>query len=123
MINIHNSRRTYNIRCRWWKENVQTGHLQDLIHDKHQDGVFYAKEQQPKYQQENIDGGIVKIETETVTIETQDYVDSIKHDTLVEYLGYIWIVENVVSQTINKRSRYNIKPDKITWITLRKGTE
>ena len=120
-INLNNSRRDYRIRCRWWKKDIKPATLADLTHVTYQTGVFYAKEQQPKYQQENIDGGIVKIQTDTTTIETQDYVEGIKHDCFVEYLNEIWIVENVVSEMINKRSKYNMKPDRITWINLRKG--
>ena len=118
-INLNNSRRGYHIRCKWWTEKDKVSNT--LEYQNKSKGVFYAKEYQPQNQLENIDGDLVKIETNQVMIETQDNVKGIKHDCLVEYLGEKWIVDNVQTKMINKRSEYDMRPDVITWLTLRRG--
>lgn len=118
-INLNNSRRSYNIRCRWWKSDIKWSDLQKLIHENKPAGIFYAREHQPSNKLENFDGDLVKIDIQNTVIETQDNVIGINHECLVEYDNQIWIVDNVQSKMQNKRSKYNIRPSRITWITLR----
>lgn len=122
-ININNSRRTYNIRCLWYKPLINKASLDELDHKTKPSGIFYAREHQPDNLTENIDSDLVKIELQMVVIETRDNVEGICHDALVKYMGELWIVENIQSQIINKRSKFKIKPDKIYWISLRKGAQ
>lgn len=118
-INLNNSRRSYNIRCKWWDSDVKQSDLQKLDHKIKAKGIFYAREHQPSNRLENFDGDLVKIDIQNTVIETQDTVIGINHECLVEYDGQIWIVENVQSKMQNKRSKYNTRPSRITWITLR----
>lgn len=118
-INLNNSRRSYNIRCKWWMSDVKWSNLQKLSHENKPAGIFYAREHQPSNKLENFDGDMVKIDIQNTVIETQDNVEGINHECLVEYNGQLWIVDNVQSKMQNKRSRYNIRPSRITWITLR----
>ena len=122
-INLNNSRRSYNIRCRWWKSDVKTSNLQKLSHENKPAGCFYAREHQPSNRLENFENDLTKIDIQNTVIETQDNVEGINHECLVEYNGEIWIVDTVQSKMQNKRSRYNIKPSRITWITLRNRGE
>lgn len=118
-INLNNSRRSYNIRCKWWMSDVKWSNLQKLSHENKPAGIFYAREHQPSNKLENFDGDMVKVDIQNTVIETQDNVEGINHECLVEYNGQLWIVDNVQSKMQNKRSRYNIRPSRITWITLR----
>lgn len=118
-INLNNSRRSYNIRCRWWKIKLFSGNLQKLIHDNKPEGIFYAREHQPANNTRQFDSDLVKIDTQNTVIETQDNVIGIDTDYLVEYNGELWIIDSVQSQMQNKRSQYNVKPSRITWISLR----
>lgn len=122
-INLNNSRRSYNIRCKWWASNVKWGDLQKLSHKNKPEGIFYAREHQPSNKLENFDGDLVKIDIQNTVIETQDNVIGINHECLVEYDNQIWIVDNVQTKMQNKRSKYNIRPSRITWITLRNKGE
>lgn len=123
MINLDNSRRSYNIKCKWWKSSVKPSDLQKLDHKIKAEGIFYARENQPSTKTEQFDSDIVKIDLQNTTIETQDNVIGINHECLVEYDNQIWIVDNVQTKMINKRSEYDRRPARITWITLRNRGE
>lgn len=118
-ININNSRNKYKIRCKWWKAKTRLGSYQKLQYEDNVKGIFYCCEHQPKNKTDQIDGDIVQIDYQTVVIETKDNVKGINHNDLVEYLGQKWIVENVQTQMISKRSKFNVRPDVISWISLR----
>lgn len=123
MINLDNSRRSYNIKCKWWNSDIKWSDLQKLDHKIKPAGIFYAREQQPSNKTEQFDGDLVKIDLQTTTIETQDNVVGISHECLLEYCGSIWIVDNVQSKMINKRSEFDRRPARITWLVLRNKGE
>ncbi len=123
MINLDNSRRSYNIKCKWYDSKIKWSDLEKLDHKIKPSGIFYAREQQPSNKTEQFDGDLVKIDLQTTTIETQDNVVGISHECLVEYCGEIWIVDNVQSQMINKRSEFDRRPARITWLVLRNKGE
>jgi len=123
MINLDNSRRSYNIKCKWWDSDIKWSDLQKLDHKIKPTGIFYAREQQPSNKTEQFDGDLVKIDLQTTTIETQDNVTGISHECLVEYCDTIWIVDNVQSKMINKRSEFDKRPARITWMVLRNKGE
>ena len=123
MINLDNSRRSYNIKCKWWKSNIKASDLQKLGHNIKPEGIFYAREQQPSNKTEQFDSDIVKVDLQTTVIETQDNVKGISHECLVQYDGQIWIIDNVQSKMINKRSEFDRRPARITWMTLRNRGE
>ena len=123
MINLDNSRRSYNIKCKWWASDIKWSDLQKLDHKIKPTGIFYAREQQPSNKTEQFDGDLVKIDLQTTTIETQDNVSGISHECLVEYCDTIWIVDNVQSKMINKRSEFDKRPARITWMVLRNKGE
>lgn len=120
-INLNNSRRSYNLYCKWWDSSVKKSDLQKLDHKPKATGIFYAREHQPSNKLENFEADMVKVDIQNTVIETQDNVIGINHECLVEYDGQIWIVDNVQSKMQNKRSRYNVRPSRITWISLRNG--
>lgn len=123
MINLDNSRRSYNIKCKWWASDIKWSDLQKLGHNIKPSGIFYAREQQPSNKTEQFDADLIKIDLQTTTIETQDDVYGISHECLVEYCGAIWIIDNVQSKMINKRSEFDKRPARITWMVLRNKGE
>lgn len=123
MINLDNSRRSYNLKCKWWNSKIKKSDLQKLDHEIKPDGIFFAREHQPSNKQENFENDLVKIDIQNTVIETQDKVDGLSHECLVNYNGELWIVDSVQSKMINKRSEFDKRPARITWISLRNRGE
>lgn len=123
MINLDNSRRSYNIKCEWYDKKVKLSDLQKLDHNIKPTGIFYAREHQPSNKTEQFENDLVKIDLQNTVIETQDDVKGINHECLVKYNGELWIVDNVQSKMINKRSEFDKRPARISWIALRNRGE
>ena len=118
-INLDNSRRSYNIPCKWWKKDIKWGNLQKLTHENKPEGIFYAREHQPSNKVQNFDGDLVKVDTQNTVIETQDNILGIEDGDIVKYNEELWIIDSVQSKMINKRSEYDRRPARITWLSLR----
>lgn len=122
-INLDNSRHGYNLRCKWWDTKIVNSNLQKLDYRTKASGIFYAREYDGSSNQMMFEGDLVKIDTRNSVIETQDDVVGLDNGCLVYYLGQMWIVDFVKSKMIDKRSEYDIRPSRITWITLRNRGE
>ena len=119
MINLDNSRRSYNIKCKWWNSKVSWNDLQKLDFKEQATGIFYAREHQGASKTEQFDNDLIRIDMQNTTIETQDNINGLTHDCICEYNGQYWIVDNIQSKMINKRSEFDKRPAKISWISLR----
>lgn len=116
------SRRSYNSRCRYWKvDKNDTRNLQNLVRENKADGVFFAREAEETHRTEVEESGILEIDHQVAVIESPDDLSKLEHKDLVEYLGQIWIVDNIQSKIINKTTEYYTRSVKIWWVTLRNG--
>lgn len=114
------TRRDYYIRCYYYKAIEED---ENLVYSDTPSGVFFAKQNNVISHTDNSDGGIVDIEQQMVIIETKDDISNISHKDIVVWLGEKWIVENIQSQIMAKRSKYNRKPDRVWWLSLRNGKD
>ena len=123
MINLDNSRRSYNLKCKWWKIKIDRADLQKLQHENKPSGIFFAREHQPANNTRQFENDLVKIDLQNTVIETQDDIIGIDTDYIVEYNEQMWSVDSVQSKMINKRSEFDRRPARITWISLRNRGE
>lgn len=115
------SRRTYNCRCRFWKVKSDNREWQNLVHKQKANGVFFAKESQETRKDEIEEAGIVEVDYQYATIESTDDLSELEHKDIVEYLGQLWIVENIQFKIVNKTTEYYTRPIKVWWVNLRNG--
>lgn len=115
------SRRSYNCRCRYWKVDDDNRNLQNLVHEKKADGIFFAKASEETRKSETEDGGIVEVDYQNTVIESTDDLSKLAHKDIVEYLGELWIVESIQFKIINKTTEFYNRPIKVWWVNLRNG--
>jgi hypothetical protein len=116
-VNLLTSRRTYNERCFWYKKNTS----QDSILKKtvKPEAVFYAKDIQDFQYNAGNAAGLMRFESSSGMIETQDDVN-IKESDFVYYGGQLYIVSQVIEVDQNKMKYFSNRPTKIRKIALRK---
>lgn len=96
MLDIRQSRRGYNVLCRWWHRDERDENTADeLIYKRVPDGAFFAKEASPEQDRDNIIGGVFLFDSTHVTIKTPDDCLGLTSKDLVEYEGDYWIVVSV----------------------------
>lgn len=95
-IDIFQSRRNFNERCRWWSRNEDDRYEpSDLISKRVASGQFWAKEMSAMQLMNTNLGNAFRIDSEHTTIKTPDDLDGIKADDIVEYQGDLWRVDDV----------------------------
>ena len=114
------TRRSYNERCKWWSYDEDNPDMEILKNKKQPTGIFYAREAADTNANEIQDNGMVDIDLQTATIETQDDISKIKPKDIVYYDNQFWIVEPpITSQKYNKNTEYNKRPNRIYRLVLR----
>ncbi len=106
-VDIYESRRTHFSLCRFWireEDDVNDSHM--YIYENEPDGVFYAKEAVAETSDFAIHAGIYMADTHSITLETEDDLDGIVANSIVEYNGEIWLVSNVQKVARRKRSQF-----------------
>ena len=102
----------YNVLCRWWKrnerddENSDYSNADELIHKRIPKGSFWAKEESPEIDRDNIVGGVFLMDSTHVTLKTPDNCEGLESKDLVEYEGEIWIVDSVQKRKPRKQNTY-----------------
>lgn len=95
-IDIMQSRRNYNVLCRWWTKNKEDDiDDSELVMKRIPNGIFYAKEINAETDNDNILGGVFMINRKNITIASPDNLEGISSEDHVEYQGIIWRVESV----------------------------
>jgi hypothetical protein len=116
-VDLLTSRRTYNVRCYWYKKNTSVDSI--LTRTAKPESIFYAKDIQDFQYTAGNAGGLMKFESLSGMIETQDDV-SIKESDFVYYGGKLYIVVQVVESDQNRMKYYSNRPTIIRKIMLRK---
>jgi hypothetical protein len=116
-VDLLTSRRTYNVRCQWFKKNTTQDSI--LKREAKPEAVFYAKDVQDFQYNSGNTAGLMKFEAFSGTIETPDEIN-IKESDFVYYGDQLYIVVQVIESDLNKMKYYSKRPTKIRRISLRK---
>lgn len=97
MIDIYNSRATYNEKCSWWSRNETDDEidLDELVMLRIPTGSFRAKEVSPLRKQDAQIGGVFEIEKHLITIKSPDNLSNISEKDLVKFRDEFWRVVSV----------------------------
>ena len=114
------TKRAYNERCKWWKYDEENPDMEVLKNNIRPSGIFYARQIEDEGIYENADNGMVDIDTQVVTIETQYDIYNLKPKDLVFYDNQLWIVEPPIRSTkYIRNTEYNKRAHRIYKIILR----
>ena len=119
MININNQRRGRFFPCHYWlTDDIRNAN--ELINKKEPNGLFYARPITTKQTTGNPIQNVFLVENNTITIETTDIVNDLKHNCLVKFNNEIWFVESVSRVLGTKQNQFQKNFITTTTILLRR---
>jgi len=121
-VDIYHSRRVCYEECIYWvrDERNSRGPASDWILNHEPDGVFYAEETSPRYNQFNQSANVFGYDKDSITLKCDDEIDNIKRGCIVKYNGDIWIVQDVQAEPHKKESQFNKDKHYRFYINMRK---
>lgn len=108
-IDIYHSRRINFKKCRYWlrDERDSIASANKYIYNKAPDGIFYAHQLVASSLTNNQISNIMMFNKNTLVLETDDHISNIIPNTIVEYEGELWIVENIQDTPHLKESQFS----------------
>jgi hypothetical protein len=95
-FDLFQSRRNYNIPCKWWSRNDSDDFSSEtLVMKRIPSGTFMAKEVSPEMERDNPIANSWLLQRSGTTIKTPDNIMGIKSQDLVFYEDELWIVVSV----------------------------
>ena len=122
-VDLFHSRRSNYNKCKFWirDERNQSGSPSQWVLMNQPSGWFYAKPISVKSNQANVVNGTWMLDSNHITLETDDDVPDIKRGCIVEYDNQNWLVEAVQREVHNKESEFCKHIDYKYIIALTKG--
>ena len=117
MINEYRSRRTYNLRCEYYK--ATRGPSSELTNSARPDGVFYARRESARYEANAQPLNSFQYGVSTLTLRTDDIAPLAPNDRVV-IKGESWLVDNV-QEKHDLKNEYHDDPE-YRIIYLRRGS-
>lgn len=116
---IYATKRTLNIRCKYYKVDKTIKDKTKLEHEKNVCGVFYCKMVSPKTLQYSNLSDVFRINSSSTTIEIHDDVKLLNIDDKVIFdNGDEWLVENKQENISYKQQEFSRNAKAITYIQL-----
>lgn len=119
-IDLYTSRRTYNIRAKYWKVDDKSKRYNDLVYNTLPSGVFYCKYENAFNNEKNDLSRSFRFDINTIQIKTEDDIRDINSDDIVKIDDKIYLVESV-QKVINQRTTYGKRPHYTYYISLREN--
>lgn len=121
-IDIYHSRRTNYEECFYWirDERTSVGDLNQWILKNKHNGVFYAREVSPEYNQANPQANVFMLDKNMITLETDDDIDDISRGCVVLYNGKPWMVDNVQRKLHLKESQFDSEKHYTVIVSIRR---
>lgn len=118
-IDIYHSRRGKFRHC-YWYEKTKTNNLAEYIAKERPKGEFYAEEQGLETNQQNQISNTMMFDKNMITLVTNDDLNGILQNCIVEYMGKPWIVDTVQIETHKKESEFEYGVHATWYITIRR---
>lgn len=118
---IYATKRTYHIRCKFYKVDRENKDNNELLYKTQPSGVFYAKKVSAQSLQSSELGGVFRVDETNVTIKVLDDVKTLQNDDkVVMDNGTVWFVVTKQTTDIDKEEEFSKRGREITYIQLRK---
>lgn len=110
MRDLFTSRREYFERCVYWALDEEE-YIKDneIAYQMLPTGFFNAKQVSGEENTPQVVGGAFMFDSNTITLKTNDYIEDIKKNFLVEYKEEVWRVVNVQKVPIRKENQFHNK--------------
>ena len=121
-VDLFHSRRNNYEECYYWvrDESVSVGDASQWILKNKSNGVFYAKEVSPKYNQANPQANVFMYDKNTISLETDDDIDEISRGCIVLYNGKPWMVVDCQKRIHQKESEFDTEKHYTTIVSIRR---
>jgi hypothetical protein len=107
MLDLFTSRRTMHDKCNYWRRESNED-INALIHEINEpSGFFYAKQITSIQDMPQVLAGVFLFDSETVTIQSNDELDKLKRDDIIQFRGEIWRLEQIQATPIRINNQYN----------------
>lgn len=122
-VDLFHSRRTNYHKCEYWirDERNKSGSPSQWVLMNEPSGWFYGKPLSPKSNQPNVINGTWMLDSNHITLETDDDVNDITRGCVVKFDDQLWLVESVQKQIHNKESEFCKHIDYKYTIALTRG--
>lgn len=108
MRDLFTNRRDYFERCTYWaldeEDYVKNN---EMVYEMTPTGFFNAKQITGEDNSPQVVGGTFMFDSSSITLKTNDYIEDIKQNYLVEYKNEIWRVTNVQKTPIKKENQFH----------------
>ena len=108
-VDLFHSRRTNYHKCDYWvrDERTASGTPEEWVYKNEKTSSFWARIISNKTNQMNVINGVWALDSNNLTLETDDHIEDICRGCLVKLDDKLWLVEAVQSMTHNKESEFN----------------
>ncbi len=122
MINsIFTSRRDMPHLCRYWKQDETEYYDKNEIgYKKKAEGEFYAKEVSSQQNSSQVVGGVFMFDNNTVSLKTNDDIENMRKNDIVEYNEEFWRVIDIQKKPIRKNSQFMKRQIYTYYISLKR---
>lgn len=121
MIDIYRTRRNYYNKVLWWKAKTKEKYnLSDLVENTHYSGFFYAREETPTYNRDEVVSNTFRHQRKEIMLKTNDILKDIEVDDVVKYDNYYWRIVDFQQEDVHKQNEFCKKSSKITYIRIRR---
>lgn len=107
MLDLFTSRRTMHDKCVFWCRKADEDLNALIFNTNEPSGFFYAKQITSIQDIPQVLAGVFLFDSETVTIQSNDKIDKLKRDDMVQFRDEIWRVEQVQKTPIRMNNQYS----------------
>jgi hypothetical protein len=108
-VDLFHSRRINYDRCEYWvrDERDSTGSPSEWIMRNDKSGVFYARAISPENNQANVVSNVWMLDSNNITLETDDDIHEMTRGCIVKYDNDLWLVQGVQKSIHLKESEFS----------------
>ena len=107
MIDIYRTRRSYYNKVLWWKSKTKEKYnLSDLVEKTQCSGFFYAREETPTYNRDEIVNNTFRHQRKEIMLKTNDILKDIEVDDVVKFDNCYWRIVDFQQEDVHKQNEF-----------------
>lgn len=119
-VEIYHSRRVMFRICEFWlRDESPIYDRNEFVHQNKPSGRFYARQINAESKDANNINGVMLLDKNVITLESNDDLDDLTRGSLVKYNDELWLVEGVQKEPHLKESQFSKEMHYTYYISLR----